>query len=165
MSLLHGSANSGIALRERSAAGERAAASEMDFIFLVVSRLAQAPLIDCGCPHAFLYPASRAPRTHASAPRPIPTRKTCCDRHGRCGAAASGAQVCRRTVRPECATLLKRTPLKRTALKRLRQLRSAAHARPIRLVNGIADGKIGLDLACVISATRVSVHLPDQVFD
>jgi hypothetical protein len=59
MSLLHGSANCGIALRERSAAGEWAAASEMDFIFLVVSRLAQAPLIDCGCPHAFLYPASR----------------------------------------------------------------------------------------------------------
>jgi len=69
MSLLHGSANSGIALRERSAAGERAAASEMDFIFLVVSRLAQAPLIDCGCPHAFLYPASRVRHERTQARR------------------------------------------------------------------------------------------------
>jgi len=69
MSLLHGSANSGIALRERSAAGEWAAASEMDFIFLVVSRLAQAPLIDCGCPHAFLYPASRVRHERTQARR------------------------------------------------------------------------------------------------
>jgi len=69
MSLLHGSANSGTALRERSAAGEWAAASEMDFIFLVVSRLAQAPLIDCGCPHTFLYPASRVRHERAQARR------------------------------------------------------------------------------------------------
>jgi hypothetical protein len=136
-----------------------AAASEMDFIFLVVSRLEQAPLIDCGCLHTFLYPLQAgAPRTHASAPRPIPTRKTCCDRRGRCGAAASGAQVCRSTVCPECAT-----PLKRTALKRLRQLRSAAHARLIRLVNVAAGGKIGSVLASVIGATQANLLLPDQV--
>jgi hypothetical protein len=53
---------------------------------------------------------------------------------------------------PDCAT----------AGQRPRQLRAAAHARPIRLVNEIADGKIGLDLASVISATRVSVHLPTR---
>ena len=95
--------------------------------------------------------ASRVRHERTLARRaPILARKICCDRHERCGAAASGAQVCRRTVCPDCAT----------ARKRPRQLRAAAaHARPIRLVNEIADGKIELDLASVISATRVSIHL------
>jgi hypothetical protein len=126
----------------------------MDLIFIVVSRLVHAPLIDCRCRHTSLARRVRHERTLARR-APIPARKKCCDRHERCGAAASGAQVCRRTVCPDRAT----------ARQRLRQLRAEAHPRPIRLVNEIADGKIGLDLASVISATRVSVHLPDQVFD
>ena len=129
-----------------------AAASEMDLIFIAVSHLVHAPLIDCGCRQTI--PASLASRVrHERTPArraPIPARKKCCDRHERCSAAASGAQVCRRTACPDCAT----------ARQRPRQLRAAAHARPIRLVNEIADGKIGFDLASVISATRVSVHLP-----
>jgi hypothetical protein len=37
----------------------------MDFIFLVVSRLVQALPIDCGCPHAFLYPSQAVCTTNA----------------------------------------------------------------------------------------------------
>jgi hypothetical protein len=36
---------------------------------------------------------------------------------------------------------------------------------PTRLVNEVTGGKIGLNLASVISAAQVNLHLPDQVFD
>jgi hypothetical protein len=45
------------------------------------------------------------------------------------------------------------------------QLRPAADARPIRLVNEAAGGKIGSVLASAISATQANLFLPEQVLD
>jgi hypothetical protein len=130
----------------------------MDLIFIPVSHLVHTPLIDCGCRHTFLHPSQAGCATNArqrAAPQSPQERYV--------AIVMSDAARRRRRVRKfvagrpctDCAT----------ARKRVRQLRAPAHARPIRFVNEIADGKIGLDLASVISATQVSVHLPDQVCD
>ena len=130
----------------------------MDFIFLVVSRLVQAPLIDCGCLHTFLYPSQAGCATN--------TRKRAAPNPCKKDMLRSSRTMWRSSV--GCASLSQdglprvRNGAQTNGAQRLRRLRSAAHARPIRLVNEIANGKIGLDLASVISATRVSVHLPTR---
>src|SRR5690242_16713026 len=48
-------------------ASARAAASEMDFIFIVVSRLVLAPPVNCGCLHPFQQFLA-TPRTKADRP-------------------------------------------------------------------------------------------------
>jgi hypothetical protein len=56
----------GAALPCASAAVRRAAAtSEMDLIFIAVSHLVHAPLIDCGCRQTFLHPSQAGCATNA----------------------------------------------------------------------------------------------------
>jgi hypothetical protein len=48
----------------------------MDLIFIVVSRLVHAPLIDCGCRHKFLHPSQAGCATNVRcAPCPNPRKK------------------------------------------------------------------------------------------
>lgn len=144
-----------MALRERSGAGEwlpRAKWISSSWSFPVWYRPYQ--LIAAACMRSCIPRKPGAPRTHASVPHPIPARKTCCDRHGRCGAAASGVQVCRMAV-------------SLSAQRRANERRSNAFASfgrqhmPIRLVNETAGGKIGSVLASVICATQANLLLPD----
>jgi hypothetical protein len=126
----------------------------MDLIFIVVSHLVHAPLIECGCRQTFLHPSQAGCATNArqrAAPQSLQERNV---------AIVMNDAARQRRVRKFVAG--RPAPI---AQRRANARAAAAHARPIRSVNEIADGKIGLDLASVISATQVSVHLPDQVFD
>jgi len=127
----------------------------MDLIFIAVSHLVHAPLIDCGCRQTFLHPSQAGYATNArqrAAPQSLQERNVAIvmndaarQRRVRKFVAGRSASVAQRRANA-CASFG----------------RQHMHAQ---LVNEIADGKIGLDLASVISATRVSLRLPDQVFD
>jgi len=77
-------------------ASARAAASEMHFIFIFVSRLLHAPLINCDRLHTFLK-GMRCVRRQARR------REAAIITSDAVGEAASGVQVCRSTARKRTA--------------------------------------------------------------
>jgi hypothetical protein len=91
------------------------------------------PLIDCGCLHAFLYPSQAGCATNVrkrAAPNPYKKDMLRSPRTMRLCSVG-------------CASLSQDGPPRvrngAYSAQRLRQLRSAAHARPIRLVNEAAQ--------------------------